>query len=44
MDARALVETYLEMLAEHWGELDLMEVFQPVDVLPQVGGAEAARS
>jgi steroid delta-isomerase-like uncharacterized protein len=32
------------LLAEHWDELNLMEVFQQVGVLPQLGGAEAARS
>jgi predicted ester cyclase len=29
------------MLAEHWDELNLMEVFQQVGVLPQLGGGEA---
>jgi steroid delta-isomerase-like uncharacterized protein len=32
------------LLAEHWDELNLMEVFQQVGVLPQIGGGEAARS
>jgi steroid delta-isomerase-like uncharacterized protein len=31
------------LLAEHWDELNLMEVFQQVGVLPQLGGG-AARS
>jgi steroid delta-isomerase-like uncharacterized protein len=29
------------LLAEHWDELNLMEVFQQVGVLPQLGGGEA---
>jgi steroid delta-isomerase-like uncharacterized protein len=28
------------LLAEHWDELNLMEVFQQVGVLPQLGGTE----
>lgn len=32
------------LLAEHWDELNLMEVFQQVGVLPQLGGPEAAAS
>lgn len=30
------------LLVEHWDELNLMEVFQQVGVLPQLGGSEAA--
>jgi steroid delta-isomerase-like uncharacterized protein len=30
------------LLAEHWDELNLMEVFQQVGVLPQLGGGAAA--
>ncbi|WP_445442451.1 ester cyclase [Clavibacter sp. km1a] len=29
------------LLSEHWDELNLMEVFQQVGVLPQLGGGEA---
>jgi steroid delta-isomerase-like uncharacterized protein len=29
------------MLAEHWDELNLMEVFQQAGVLPRLGGGEA---
>lgn len=32
------------LLAEHWDELNLMQVFQQVGVLPQLGGAEGAQS
>jgi steroid delta-isomerase-like uncharacterized protein len=31
------------LLAEHWDELNLMQVFQQIGVLPQLGGAEDSR-
>lgn len=32
------------LLVEHWDELNLMEVFQQVGVLPQLGSAEETRA